>query len=259
MRVAISIVLNGAHHLEDQINKYCLDTFVDKWIIVHGASKNTHCTAWCKDIPDKYHNKGKSVDSTGRVLANLQASYDNIVVVEKDGLWDGKVEMFNAALEHVTEDCWLWQIDVDEYWHKSQMDGAEKILDNLGADVGAFCCDYLLNDEIVVRGTWGECTTHGYRRLWKYQPERKFLSHEPPRIEGEKAQCPPYLMPRFKHLSYYHYADVKFKAAWYGNHENIFEGWDDIVQGKTKLPCNVDELFKNPVPEDWKETFITYL
>tara|TARA_R110002074_G_scaffold402324_1_gene607087 strand:- start:155092 stop:155871 length:780 start_codon:yes stop_codon:yes gene_type:complete len=258
MRVAISIVLNGAHHLERQAKEYCLDTYVDKWIIVHGASKNVHCTAWCKEIPDKYHKKGKSVDATNRLLLGLKNSHDNIIVVEKDGMWEGKVEMFNAALEHVTEDCWLWQIDIDEYWEKAQMEGAEKVLENLGADVGAFTCDYLLSDDIIVRGAWGESIQHGYRRLWKYQPGRKFLSHEPPKIEGEKTQCPMHLLPRFKHLSYYDYADVKFKAAWYGNHENIHEGWDDIVKGKTPLPCGIDQLFRTVIPEDWKKTIITY-
>lgn len=257
MRVAISIVLNGAHHIERQLSNGTPDNF-DKWIIVHGASKNTNCTAWCKEIPEKYHKKGRSVDATNRLLLKMYADYDNVTVVEKDGLWNGKVEMFNTALNHVTEDCWLWQVDIDEYWKPKQLKGAESVLENLGADVGTFACDYLLSDDIIVRGTWGEATEHGYRRLWKYQPGRKFLSHEPPKIEGEKAQCPTHLLPRFKHLSYYDYADVKFKAAWYGNHENIHEGWDDIVKGKTKLPCKVEDLFRNPVPEDWKNTIITY-
>ena len=258
MRTAISIVLNGAHHLERQINDYRLDTYVDKWIIVHGASKNTKCTSWCKEIPDTYHKDGKSVDSTSQKLLELKQANEHIIIVEKDGLWDGKVDMFNAALEHVTEDCWLWQIDIDEYWTRAQMNGAETILDNLGADVGTFACDYMLTNDIIVRGSWGECSQTGYRRLWKYQPGRKFLYHEPAVIEGEKSCCPTQLLPRFKHLSYYDEIDVRFKAAWYGNHENIFEGWSDIVSGKTKLPCNVQALFRTEVPQDWKNTIITY-
>jgi len=257
MRTAISIVLNGEEHLQRQLFNYT-ETMFDKWIIVHGASKNVFCTKWCREMPERYHNNGKSVDGTTETLATMQNEHDNIVVVEKDGLWDGKVEMFNKALEHVTEDCWLWQLDIDEYWREGQLDGAEKTLDHLGADVGAFACDYLLSDDIIVRGTWGESVQHGYRRLWKYQPGRKFLSHEPPKIEGETAQCPTHLLPRFKHLSYYDEADVKFKAAWYGNHENIYEGWYDIVKGNTKLPCKVEDLFRNEVPADWRNTIITY-
>ena len=257
MRIAISIILNGAHHLEKQIENGITDS-VDKWIIVHGASKNTKCTSWCKEMTSKYHSNGKSVDASARMLQLYKNKYHNIEVIEKEGLWDGKVDMFNAALEHVTEDCWLWQIDIDEYWNKAQMDGAEAVLDNVGADVGTFACDYLLSDDIIVRGTWGESIQHGYRRLWKYEPGRKFLSHEPPIIEKEKTQCPTHLLPRFKHLSYYYYSDVKFKAAWYGNHENIFEGWQDIVSGKTKLPCRIEDLFKKPVSNDWKNTIITY-
>lgn len=257
-RIAISIILNGANHLTRQIAEFNTPLNFDKWIIVHGASKNTKCTAWCKEIPDEYHAKGKSIDATETLLRQYKAIHPNIEVIEKEGLWDGKVDMFNAALEHVTEDCWLWQVDIDEYWGSNQLRGAEEVLDNLGADVGTFACDYLLNENIIVRGAWGESVQHGYRRLWKYQPGRKFLSHEPPVIEGEKAQCPTHLLPRFKHLSYYDYADVKFKAAWYGNHENIFEGWSDIVSGKTKLPCSVQELFRTEVPKDWKNTIITY-
>lgn len=259
MRVAISIVLNGEHHLKKQTVQMLAG--FDKWIIVEGASKNTFCTSWCNDMPEKYHKDGHSTDGTIKYITDTLQKYQHgpeIVLVQTDGFWDGKTAMFNAALKHIDRPCYLWQVDIDEYWDKWQLENAEKILENTGTDVGLFCCDYLLSHDVIVKGDWGESLKHGYKRLWKYQPGRKFLSHEPPRIEGEGKALPPAYMPRFLHKSYYYRKDVEFKAAWYGKHENILEGWSDIVEGNTKLPCNIDQLFRNEIPEYWKNTIITY-
>lgn len=263
-RVAISIIFNGAHHLQgvpsySQLGR--INAHFDKWIVIEGASKSTFCTSWCGAMPNSYHNNGNSIDDTIKIMENVvkhQAGRAEVIFIKADGLWDGKVNMFNKALEYITQPCWLWQIDIDEFWEGRQLTNAETVLTNLGADVGTFACDYLLAPDIIVRGTWGESNRQGYTRLWNYQPGRKFLAHEPPIVEGSKKVVPPALLPRFKHLSYYYEKDVKFKSEWYGGHENILEGWKDIVTGVTKLPCSVQQLFRNQVSDAWKDTIITY-
>lgn len=265
MRTAISIIFNGAHHLYGPTAKYSqigkINAFFDKWIIIEGASKSTFCTSWCKSMPNEYHNNGSSVDDTIAILSSLQRLQKGraeIVVVKANGLWDGKVSMFNRALEHVTEPCWLWQVDIDEHWTEEQLTNSETVLKNLNANVGCFACDYLLTDEIIVRGTWGESNQVGYTRLWNYEPGRKFIAHEPPIIEGLRRAVKPELLPRFTHLSYYYEKDVIFKSKWYGGHENIYTGWKNIISGVTKLPCPIQKLFDNNVPKDWESTIITY-
>lgn len=265
-RVAITIVFNGINHLKNQFKwdgregkHKGIHEKIDKWIFVQGASKSTFCTSWCKSIPEEYHSNGNSIDGTISFLEDIKKLYPTkIEIINTNGFWDGKVSMFNKALELVTEPCYLWEIDIDEYWTSAQMYNAEKILDSIGADIGTFTCDYLLSDNIIVRGEWGESTKHGYRRLWKYTPGSKFIAHEPPILENTSKMVLPYLMPRFKHLSYYYIEDVIFKSKWYGNHHNILEGWRDIVTGITPLPCTIENLFRSSVPQDWKNTIITY-
>jgi hypothetical protein len=255
-RVAISIVLNAEKHLRHQMR--VIPNIVDRWIVVEGASKSTFCTSWCKAMPTEYHNNGFSVDQTSYLLESLEKTDKRLTYIRPNGLWDGKVAMFNAALDLIKNPCFLWEIDIDEYWTEDSMSGAEDILNNLNANIGLFACDYLLSDNIIVRGDWGESTTHGYRRLWKYSPGSRFTSHEPPVLENTSTAVPPYLMPRFKHLSYYYESDVIFKSKWYTLHEKIHEGWKDITNGNIKLPCNVSQLFKREVPPDWANTIITY-
>jgi hypothetical protein len=265
-RIAISIVFNGINHLKNQFKWSDKDgkhlgvyQNIDHWIFVQGASKSTFCTSWCKSIPEEYHSNGNSIDGTIPFLENLSKLYPNkITVINTAGFWDGKVSMFNEALKLVNEPCYLWEIDIDEYWTATQMSNAEKILDHLGADIGSFNCDYLLSDDIIVKGAWGEALGTGYRRLWKYKPHSRFIAHEPPVLENASKMVSPYLMPRFKHLSYYYEEDVIFKSKWYGNHHNIYNGWRDILSGVTKLPCEIKDLFRSTIPGDWNNTIITH-
>lgn len=260
-RIAISIVLNGEHHLKNQI----FDSYIfDEWIFVEGASQNTFCTSWCNSIPSEYHTNGTSVDNTIKVLEEYQEYYSKtsdkkITILRPSGLWNGKLEMFNTALATIKEPCYLWEVDIDEYWDPYQIINAEKLMENTKADSASFACNYLLTDQIIVRGEWGESPGHGYRRLWKFQPGMKFLSHEPPVLEGCTRILSPFLTPRFEHLSYYYEKDVIFKSKWYGKHEKIHEGWKNIVKGRQVLPCKVSALFlREDLPKDWSESIITY-
>lgn len=258
--VAITIVLNGNHHLAEQ-DIYSLNTKLDKWIFVEGATKSNYCTSWCGEMPSSYHNPdGTSVDGTTEFLSSLaKHSFGKIVHIKPTQLWDGKVQMFNEALKHINEPCYLWEIDSDEYWTKNQLNAAEALLENTGADAAAFAADYLLTDDIIVRGEWGESPGHGYRRLWKYTPGKKFISHEPPILEGCSKILPPKYTPKFLHKSYYYEKDVIFKSKWYGKHENVYTNWKKIVLGEILLPCSVSKLFgRTDLSPDWMNSIITY-
>tara|TARA_R110000824_G_scaffold205858_1_gene390794 strand:+ start:2036 stop:2815 length:780 start_codon:yes stop_codon:yes gene_type:complete len=259
MRTAISIILNGMHHLPQQSK--IIPLLFDKWIIVEGASKSNLCTSWCNDMPEEFHNNGSSVDGTVAFLKRLEEEQDNVEVYFASGLWGGKVSMFNYGIQNSNpEDGHLWEIDIDEYWEHNQINNSEKLLKNTQHSCAKFSCNLPLNEEIIVRGAWGESTVEGYKRLWKYKKGSRFLSHEPPCLENEGNCLPPNLTPRFTHLSYYYEDQVKFKAKWYRGHEYIYEGWKEIITGKVQLPCGVDRLFKKPIMNsNWENTIITYI
>ena len=221
MRTAISIVLNGMHHLREQAK--IIPKIFDKWIIVEGATKNVKCSNWCQDMPEDFHDEnGNSIDGTKEYLQELADKFENVDVYLASGLWEGKVSMFNHA------------------------------------DCASFVCDYLLSEDIIVRGMWGEGQAEGYKRCWKYDSGRKFKTHIPPHLEGESKCLHWGVTPRFTHLSYYFEDQVKFKSKFYTNHENIYSGWKKIVDGSTLLPCGVDKLFEKPVSPHWQNTIITY-
>jgi hypothetical protein len=258
MRTAISIVLNGMHHLREQAE--IIPKIFDKWIIVEGATKNVKCSNWCQEMPEDFHDEnGNSIDGTKEFLEELSSEFDNVDVYLASGLWEGKVSMFNHGLTNSNpSDGFLWEIDIDEYWDENKINNTEKIISNTGADCASFLCDYLLSEDIIVRGDWGEGKSGGYKRCWKYKTNSKFKTHIPPVLEGESKCLNWIVTPRFTHLSYYFEDQVKFKSKFYTDHENIYEGWKNITTGKTPLPCGVDKLFLKPVAEHWKNTIITY-
>jgi hypothetical protein len=255
-RIGITIILNGLHHLHRQD----LDAYpFDEWYFVEGASASNFCTSWCKDMPQEYHVDGHSIDGTLEYLQSLSRANSKYKLITIDGLWDGKKTMFNAALEKITDPCWLWEVDIDEYWKPSQMINAEKVVTHLNADSAAFSCFYHLTDDIIVRGEWGESPGHGYRRLWRYKPGSRFVAHEPPILENCNNIVPPALLPKFTHLSYYFEQDIIFKSKWYTKHQNVYDGWKKIKDGDIKLPTKVSALFGNvTLPPDWARSIITY-
>lgn len=262
MRTAITIVLNGLHHLKNQIQTIPLE--FDRWIIIEGASDSTHCTSWCNRMEESFHKNGHSIDGTYEFLRDISHPKIDIYFKQGDGLWDGKVSMLNFGLQSSKpESGYLWQIDVDEYWKREQFGHAEEILRNTNCVAACFLCDNLLTPNIVVRGSWGEGKDGNYRRLFAYEREDIFESHEPPVLKSflkkDKIRiCPPSITPRFEHLSYFYDTDVKFKSSWYKDHQYVYDNWKDIVSGKQKLPMHIKEFFGTDIPEVWNDTVITY-
>lgn len=240
MRAAITICLNAEKHLTNWGDNNA--KMFDIWVIVEGAVSPNGCTSWCKPITDKWvRNHGRSRDNTCNILDSLTKKYDNIHVIQKDGLWNGKMEMFNNAtmlLNNTYGDKidYLWQADADEYWLKEDIESAEKRLaKNTWATCSTFltispiyiCKDYSL----VLRGEWGEGRDNNFRRLWKWRHNFSFHSHEPPRSTPNERSIGWALNPeRCLHLSYFYDEDVKFKSEFYREHELVHAGWKETIE-----------------------------
>jgi hypothetical protein len=225
MRAAFTIVLNGLRHfLHKDYWKEMQNNF-DYWIIVEGVAKPTGSTSWCKELPSGVHKNYLSNDGTTEFLDKI--ANDKTIVIRPDNRpWQNKDEQVNAAIDRIkqiTNSCFLWQVDVDEQWTKVQLEQAENTLKENGGKTGCFYCNYFVGKYQQVFGDWGEGKIEPYRRLWDWKGE-KFISHEPPKLEGNNG--PGFLINiRFNHYAYYFFEDVKFKELYYSGYENLYERW----------------------------------
>ena len=253
MRIALTIVLNGEMHLLNWGRENCHN--FDHWIIVEGAVHPKQCTAWCNKIPEDYLKGCHSSDYTLQVISQLKEEFGNITILTKEDFWDGKLEMFQAMnpyIERLKPD-YIWQVDVDEYWTKEDLESAETNLAKSDAICSRFLTDTILyaNNEYVLQvfGEWGEGKDNNFKRLWKYEPGCFFERHEPPMMSHENGKERGWAQnsERPLHLSYFYEEDVKFKSEFYKEHEFCYEGWKTLVKmSKGNMPIlNASSLFKN--------------
>jgi len=243
MRIAFTIIFNGLHHLNhNDYYKTMLDNF-DYWVVVEGASKSVGSTSWCKTIGDKYHKNGSSVDGTIEFLENLSNQNKKLIFIKSNGFWNGKDEQVNVAVSEIrkiTNECFLWEVDIDEQWSLIEIEKAENELIAKDGKTGLFKCEYYVGDDLIVRGEWGEGP---YNRLWRWNGE-PFKTHEPPILFGGNGK-EVLLEARFNHYSYYFQKDVEFKNDWYSGHENILPNWLSLKK-ETIFPIHVSKLVTGP-------------
>jgi len=251
MRVAFTIILNGLHHLKHNDMAEKLVDAVDYWQIVEGAASPTGSTSWCRTVKPSYRDAdGMSTDGTNDYLNDLVRRYPDRVG-HSGTVGKNKDQMVNCAIEgilksfgnKIPDDCYLYQIDVDEQWDKEQMDQAEAMLEYMRGDCGKFLCDYYVGSGLLAKGDWGEGRKIPYRRLWKWRGQ-KFQTHEPPELEGGNGV--EILLPqRFKHYAYYFPEDVKFKESFYTGHDGAYARWCDL-QEETAFPQPLTRLITGP-------------
>jgi hypothetical protein len=123
-----TIVLNGEPFIRYHAEVFKQLPFQWHWHIVEGVADLKHDTAWSLQggghISDEIHRNGYSHDGTTEYLDELARLYpDNVTIYRKsEGVfWDGKLEMVNAPLQNIQEECLLWQVDVDELWTVEQL------------------------------------------------------------------------------------------------------------------------------------------
>lgn len=247
MRFAFTIGLNCKHHLlHNDFYKKMLDMF-DYWVFVEGASQNGGSTKWCKQMPGKWHDNGRSVDGTIGELYNIIdynfniGKHDFRVLFNHGEMWESKDAMVNEAIKEIKKKHdigFLWQVDADEQWKLEDIEAAENWMENLGAKSGAFRPNHYVGKDLVACGDWGSVP---FQRVWRWNGEL-FASHEPPTLEGMRKYDFLQLPQRFEHYSYYFEQDVKFKSEWYTGHQNVYKGWKKL-QTETVFPQPISYLF----------------
>jgi hypothetical protein len=256
MRVAFSIILNGLRHLKHNNYYETMINNFDYWVIVEGVANNSGSTSWCKELPESFHKNFLSNDGTTEFLDTIKSN--KVMVVRPNNRpWKSKDEQVNAAIatiKTITDKCFLWQIDIDEQWTGDQLSICEQSLKDIGGKTGCFYCNYYVGKFQKVVGEWGEGRIEPYRRLWDWQGEQ-FIKHEPPTLEGKNG--PGILINvKFNHYAYYFEEDVKFKQAYYGGYEGLYNRWLNIQNNKGTI--HVRELLGPNVWWSNTNTFIKY-
>jgi len=182
------IVLNGEPFL--RYNLRGIYPFAHEIIVVEGAAPGAACIATAQ---------GHSTDGTLDTLWDFKARDDPedklyIVTAEDDGhpngFWTGeKHEQSQAYARRATGD-YLWQVDVDEFYHPKDM---QAVLTMLRDDPqitavsfrqiafwGGF--DYLVD-------SWHYRYRAGiFHRLFKWGPGYRYITHRPPTVHDPQGQ-----------------------------------------------------------------------
>ncbi|MEY2407994.1 MAG: hypothetical protein QOF48_664, partial [Verrucomicrobiota bacterium] len=261
-----TIVLNGQPFIRHHIDVLRQLPFRWHWHIVEGVADLTHDTAWSKAlggrITPQIHRDGLSNDGTTEYLDELARKFPGQVTVHRKApgtFWDGKLEMVNAPLLEIREDCLLWQLDSDELWTAEQLTFARRLFLGRPDKTAAFYhCHYFVGENLVIstRDTYGNHTDYEWIRTWRYKPGCRWVAHEPPRLcqpdaRGQLADLAtlnPFRHKEtealdlvFQHFAYVTEAQLRFKETYYG-YSGALAQWRGL-QAQKKFPVQLSDHF----------------
>lgn len=220
-----------------------------RWVIVHGPSNNEGSTSWCQPQAG-----GLSTDGTAEYINSL-LDRGNIGVIE-NVLWRSKDAMCNSALSMMKTDGVLMQIDSDELWKTEQLEEIARLFHDF-PQVGSmrFNCRYFVGPDLIATGedAWGG-NDNSWLRAHRFTAGQRWISHEPPVLEGTSGYC----MSRhqtarcgliFDHHAYELESQVAFKAKFYGGrYWNAVAAWKQLQQ-HTEFPTPLRQFFPW-IPDD---------
>jgi ADP-heptose:LPS heptosyltransferase/glycosyltransferase involved in cell wall biosynthesis len=285
-----TIVLNGKPFINYHIEMMKKLPFRWHWHIIEGVADLKHDTGWSLQyggkIHDELHKNGLSNDGTSEYIDELYKLFPkNISIYRKPSgiFWDGKLEMVNAPLANINEECILWEIDSDELWTSEQVIKMRELFINQPEKTAAFyLCHFFVGEKLVItsRDTYGNHTDYEWQRTWRYIPGDRWLSHEPPslcrllnngrwvdlsQINSFRYADTASLGLIFQHYAYATEDSVKFKEQYYG-YKNATAQWKNL-QEQRQFPLFLKDYFawvndnaivntvesQNLIPIAWKD------
>lgn len=263
----LTIVLNGEPFIRYHADVFDSLPFDWHWHIIEGVAEHKHDTAWSLEfgasISDEMHDHGLSNDGTSQYLDELVAKYpDKVTVYRTPGgaFWDGKLEMVNAPIPDIAEQCLLWQVDADELWTADQLRrGRQMFIDNPQATAALYLCTYFVGEDLVITSidTYGNNRSYEWLRTWRFVPGSRWMSHEPPRLccpapDGswvDIAAIQPMMHLEtaraglvFQHFAYVTPEQLRFKELYYGN-KNAVAKWEEL-QKTQEFPVKLGDYFE---------------
>jgi ADP-heptose:LPS heptosyltransferase len=225
-----------------------------------------HDTAWSLEyggrISTDLHNNGLSNDGTSEYLDYIEKTFpDNVTVYrkQKGQFWDGKLEMVNAPLQNINEQCLLWQIDADELWTAEQLCTARTLFIQQPDKTAAYYyCNFFVGPNLIItsRDTYGNHPAYEWLRTWRFVPGNRWTAHEPPRlcrfdiagIPTDIATINPLLHAEtesngliFQHFAYSIASQLRFKEDYYGYRDAV-KHWERL-QHVNQFPVFLREFF----------------
>lgn len=212
-----------------------------EWHIVEGVASPTHCTSWCKQIAPRL-----STDGTSEYLDSI-ASHPRVRIHRKPS-WDGKIEMVNVPMGHVSEPSVVMQVDVDEVWQSDQIEVIRSLFDVKSArNAAMFRCRYFVGPNLILTGKncYGNHESYEWIRAWKINPGQRFELHEPPKIHGAEFRPVRHqetidLGLVFDHYAYATRRQVEFKERFYG-YAGAVAAWDRL-QANRNWPAKLRDF-----------------
>lgn len=235
-----TIVINGKPFLEHHIHVFKQLACQWHWHVIEGVAEYNYDTHWNKfggKITRNLHRNGLSTDGTTEYLDDLSRQLpDRITIYRKQSgaFWDGKLEMANAPLSQISQECLLWQVDADELWTAAQIHGARKLFLSSPEKTAAwYLCHFFVGRNLVIttRNTYGNHLDYEWIRTWRFRPGDRWTSHAPPRLcrpsgQGQwqdVAALNPLRQAEteaaglvFQHFAYATAAQLAFKETYYG-------------------------------------------
>lgn len=252
-----TIVLNGMPWIEKHLAVLERLTIPWTWSIAHGIADPVGDTAWCKPL-DHVED-----DGTWKYLARLMSSHPAAQIkVSKAVRWSGKTVQINAALAKFTEPGLLLQLDADEMWTTAQLETMVRLFEAYSwATHAAFASRLFVGPRRVVThpGSYGNRWSYEWHRAWRFTPGQKFITHEPPVLEGTRPErilghaftaCAGLV---FDHMSYATQEQVAFKEIYY-NYPGAVVGWQKLqamrgpVDLRGVLPWVTDHALSYEIP-----------
>ena len=261
-----TIVVNGKPFIEHHIRVFKQLSCPWHWHIIEGIAEQNHDTAWSKQIggriSSEIHRAGLSTDGTTEYLDDLARQFpQNITIYRKPAgaFWDGKLEMVNAPLANIRQECLLWQVDADELWTADQIQRARKLFLSQPDKTAAFyLCHYFVGKDLIItsRNTYGNHLAYEWLRTWRFQPGDLWASHEPPRLCRPSSSGPVRDIGRinpfqhgqteplglvFQHYAYATEAQLRFKETYYG-YAGAVKQWKHL-QAQKQFPLRLADYF----------------
>ncbi len=260
-----TIVLNGKPFIQYHINILNQLPFKWHWHVVEGVADLKNDTAWSVKlgghITEDIHQNGLSKDGTTEYLNELAELYpDQVTIYRKpEGMfWDGKLEMVNAPLANIDEECLLWQIDADELWTVEQINTVRHLfLESPDKTAAYYWCNYFVGEKLLIssRYCYAQNPQQEWLRTWRYQPGCYWAAHEPPILAQlnsnqwqDVASINPFLHQEteaegliFQHFAYVIPEQLEFKEKYYG-YANAYAQWQTL-QAETRFPVLLRDYF----------------
>lgn len=225
------IVFNGLSALPDNMLQSCIYQMYDlakEIVIVEGATKADGKTHLFDGHTTGFTRNGLSTDGTREFLKSLKDPQNKIkVIMKQNGFWNGKTEMCNEYLKHITAD-YVWHIDADEFYHEKDIPRILELLEIRNPFAMNFYAYHFYGNFNNYIGkefgkNWGNNVP--WRRIYKNNPNySKWISHEPPNFlfqDGVICDQQENVIDReqmeSEGIRLYHYSQVQKKQAIFKN------------------------------------------